>query len=144
MWLRNMEQTRYMAMRSLISFNIRYFIIAMLLFATEILIAMYVHDTIVRPFFGDVLVVILIYTFIKSFINTPIFATAIGVLLFSFLIETLQYFQFVKLIGLEHSKLANIVIGNYFTWTDLLAYLIGIIIVLFAELSLKKNLINPR
>jgi len=131
-------------MKSLIKFNISYFLIAILLFATEVIIAMYVHDTIIRPYVGDVLVVILIYAFVKSFIDTPILPTAIGVMLFSFLIETLQYLQFVKMIGLEYSKLANTVIGNYFTWTDILAYIIGIAIVLIVEFSLKKNLINPR
>ena len=131
-------------MKSLINFNLRYFLIAIFLFGIEILIAAYVHDAIIRPYVGDVLVVILIYTFIKSFVDTPIIATAIGVLIFSFLIETLQYFEFVKLIGLQHSKLANIVIGNYFAWTDLVAYLIGIVIVLLVELWLKKSFAHPR
>ncbi|WP_199118246.1 DUF2809 domain-containing protein [Pedobacter sp. ASV28] len=116
-----------------IYFNIKYFSYALLLFIVEVGIALYVHDQIIRPYIGDVLVVILIYCFVKSFFNLPVLKTAIGVLLFSYVIETLQYFQFVKLIGLEHSRLANVVIGNYFAWMDILAYTAGIIMVLMAE-----------
>lgn len=117
----------------MLRFNLRYFSAAILLFIIEVLIALYVHDAIIRPYIGDVLVVILIYCFVKSFVNTPIVPTAIAVLLFSYLIETLQYFQYVKLLGLQDSHLANVVMGNYFAWTDMLAYTIGIVVVLIAE-----------
>lgn len=117
----------------MLRFNFRYFSVAILLFIIEVLIALYVHDAIIRPYIGDVLVVILIYCFVKSFVNTPIVPTAIAVLLFSYLIETLQYFQYVKLLGLQDSHLANVVMGNYFAWTDMLAYTIGIVVVLIAE-----------
>lgn len=116
-----------------IQFNIRYFTFAVILFIIEVLIALYINDQFVRPYIGDVLVVILIYCFVKAFFNLPVLKTTIGVLLFSYLIETLQYFQFVKRIGLEHSRLANVVIGNYFAWEDILAYTIGAVIILLAE-----------
>ncbi len=82
---------------------------------------------------GDLLVVILIYCFIKSFFIFSVKQTAIGVLIFSFAIEFLQYFKLVDLLGLEHNKLARIVIGSSFSWEDLIAYLAGILFVLFAE-----------
>lgn len=116
-----------------IQFNIRYFALAVILFITEVLIALYINDQFVRPYVGDVLVVILIYCFVKAFINLPVVKTTIGVLVFAYLIETLQYFQFVKQIGLEHSRLANVVIGNYFAWEDIWAYTIGAVIILLAE-----------
>jgi hypothetical protein len=121
---------------STMKINIRYFICTLLLFATEVLIALYVHDQIIRPYIGDLLVVILIYCFVKSFLNTPIWPTAITVLLFSYTIEVLQYFDLVNLLGLQDSKLARIVIGTSFAWTDLAAYTAGIAIVLYAE---RKN-----
>ena len=34
----------------------------------EVLIAIYVHDAFVRPYIGDVLVVVVIYTFIRIFV----------------------------------------------------------------------------
>jgi hypothetical protein len=114
-------------------FNKRYFLLALLLFVVEVLIALYVHDAIVRPYIGDVLVVILLYCFVRSFFRTSVVQTAIAVLLFSYLIETLQYFQIGHRLGLEHSPVAMTIIGNYFQWIDLVAYTFGIAIVLFIE-----------
>ena len=117
----------------MIQFNKKYFGLAVLLFIVEVLIALFLHDRIIRPYVGDLLVVILLYCSVKSFLKISIWKTAISVLAFSFLIETLQYFHFVRLIGLQHSKLANIVIGNSFHWIDLVAYVMGIVIVLLIE-----------
>lgn len=114
-------------------FDKKSFLIAVVIFIIEVLIALYITDNFIRPYVGDVLVVILIYYFVKAFVNIGIWPLAIATLLFSYLIETLQYFQFVKLIGLGNNKLANIVIGNYFAWEDIMAYTIGITIVVFIE-----------
>ena len=76
----------------MLKFKLKYFILAAILFLIEVLIALFIHDNFIRPFVGDVLVVILIYCFIKSFLNSPVVITAIAVLLFAYLIEVLQYF----------------------------------------------------
>lgn len=107
-------------------FNYLYFSLTVLIFLMEVLIAVYLHDDFIRPYVGDFLVVILIYCFVRSFLQAPVVPVALAVLAFSYLIETLQYFNLVKLIGLEHSRIANIVIGNYFTWADLICYTLGI------------------
>ena len=109
-----------------------------LLLMIEIIIALYFHDRIIRPYVGDLLVVILIYCFCKSFLNTPVLATAIAVLLFAYFIELLQYLNFVKFIGLQNSKIANTIFGYSFEWIDMLAYTVGIGVVLMFE-SLKKR-----
>jgi hypothetical protein len=114
-------------------FNGLYFALAILIFIVEVLIALYLHDDFIRPYVGDFLVVILIYCFVRSFIQAPVVPVALAVLVFSFLIETLQYFNLVKLIGLEHSRLANIILGNYFTWSDVLAYTLGIGVTILVE-----------
>lgn len=125
----------------MLKFNPSYFLFACLLFIVEVFIAIYIHDEIIRPFIGDLLVVILIYCAIKAFLNTKLYPTAIFVLLFSYGIETLQYFNIVKVIGLGDSKLANIIIGNYFAWMDILMYTLGIMIVIMIEkIRMKKNL----
>jgi hypothetical protein len=87
----------------------------------------------VRPYVGDVLVVILIYCSIKSVLNLPIVGLAMGVLAFAFTIEGLQYIKIVNRLGLEHSQLARTVIGTSFAWIDLIAYMAGIVIVLIIE-----------
>lgn len=123
----------------ILQFNRRYFLGAIILFVTEVLIALYVHDTIIRPYIGDLLVVILIYCFVKAFLNTPVIPTAIAVLLFAFCIETAQYFNIVQVLGLEKYKIARVVIGTSFEWIDLLAYTTGIILVIVTERLLQKN-----
>jgi hypothetical protein len=121
-------------------FNFFYFLLAVLIFVTEVLIALYLHDGLIRPYIGDFLVVILIYCFVRSFIQAPVVPVAAAVLVFSYIVETLQYFNVVKLLGLEHSRAANIIIGNYFTWADIVCYTLGIGLTVWLEkLREKKN-----
>lgn len=110
--------------------NGRFLIFAVILLVVEILIALYVHDSIVRPYVGDYLVVIMIYCFVKAFIKASPVKVAIGVLLFAYFIEFLQYFNFLEAIGLENNKLARVVLGHGFEWLDMVAYTLGIATVL--------------
>lgn len=105
----------------------------MLLFVAEVIIAMYVHDAIVRPYVGDFLVVILLYCMIKTVLDAESTAVALWVLLFSYMIEVLQYFKIVEILGLEKYPIANVVIGTSFEWIDLVAYTLGVLAVLIAE-----------
>lgn len=114
-------------------FNLRYFLLTVLLFLTEVLIARYMDDAIIRPYGGDFLVVILIYCFVKSFFNTPVLGTAIGTLLFSYFVEITQYFHLVNVLGWYQYKIARIVMGTYFSFVDLLCYTLGIMLVLLLE-----------
>lgn len=114
-------------------FNLKYFALTILLFVTEALIALYMHDAFIRPYGGDVLVEILIYCFVKSILSTPAVPTALVVLAFCYAIEIGQYFHYVELLGLQNSKLARIVMGIGFSWIDMLCYTAGMLIVLLAE-----------
>ena len=120
-------------MKNSIKFNWYYFVLTILLLGLEILIALFAHGSIIRPYIGDLLVVILLYCFVKSFVNTPVFITAVSVLLFSYTIEILQYLKIINILGLQHSSIARVIIGTSFEWIDLLAYTAGITIVLFVE-----------
>ncbi|HTE24031.1 ribosomal maturation YjgA family protein [Flavitalea sp.] len=117
----------------MISFNKSYFLAAVILFIVEILIALYVHDRIVRPYIGDFLVVILLYCFVRAFIEANAVKVAVGVLIFAYLIEFLQYLDLIAFLGLQKSRLANIVLGNYFEWIDIVAYTLGIVTVIIFE-----------
>lgn len=117
----------------MVSFKKQYFILVVLLFTIELLIALFVHDTIIRPYIGDLLVVMLIYCFLKSFLNVSVLTAAVSVLIFSFGVELLQYFKIVEVLGLQNSTIAKIIIGTSFAWIDLLVYTLGIIIVLIVE-----------
>ena len=122
----------------MLKFNGSYFILTILLFITEVFIGVCVHDDFVRPYIGDVLVVILIYCFVKSFLNTPVIKTAVWVLIFSFFVEVTQYFKLYKILGLQHSPILKTVLGTSFAWADIWAYVAGIAIVLIVEKSTKN------
>ncbi|MDB4918985.1 DUF2809 domain-containing protein [Mucilaginibacter sp.] len=122
-------------------FNKSYFIFTLFLLIIEFIIGADIHDAVIRPYGGDLLVVILIYCLIKSFINAPAFKTACRVLLFSYIIEVSQYFHLVKLLGLQHSKIAKILLGTSFYFTDLLAYTLGIVLVIIVE-NVKHSMKN--
>lgn len=123
-------------MKNKFTFNKNYFEVAVLLFIIEVFIALYVRDNFIRPYFGDFLVVILIYCFLKSFWNASPLLVGVITLLFSYVIEIGQYFQLVYRLGLGDSELARVVIGTGFAWEDMLAYTLGILFVLIFE---KKN-----
>ncbi|CAN5148937.1 hypothetical protein BH20BAC1_BH20BAC1_28470 [soil metagenome] len=53
----------------MLTFRRWYFLSAIVLLITEVLIATFLNDRIIRPFIGDFLVVILLYTFVRSFFN---------------------------------------------------------------------------
>jgi len=116
-----------------LKFQLKYFILFAILFLIEVLIALFVHDKFYKTICWRCLVVILIYCFIKSFFYSPVIITAIAVLLFAYLIEVLQYFNIVKILGLQNSNLARVVIGTSFEWTDLLAYTLGIGVVILLD-----------
>lgn len=125
---------------SMLPFNKNYFGFAVLIFCIEVLIALFVKDQFVRPYLGDVLVVMLMYCFFKSFIKLPVLTVAILVLVIAFGIEFLQFLNIVQMLHLEQSKIARTVLGTSFSWIDLLTYCIGIAIVLLVEkYGLKKE-----
>ncbi len=115
------------------TFNKKYFYFTLLLFLIEICIAVFINDTFIRPFIGDVLVVILIYCFVRAFWNIQPSIIALSVLAFSYIIEILQYFNFVNKLGLQNNKILAIALGSTFDWKDIIAYTIGIIVVLWLE-----------
>jgi hypothetical protein len=119
------------------TFDKKYFFLTIILFVIEVLIAVFVRDSFVRPYVGDYLVVILIYCAVRTILKASVRKVALGVLLFSFLIEILQYFQIVNRLGLENNIIARTVIGYGFEWVDFIAYTLGILTVLCFE---RKNL----
>ncbi|HEY4967359.1 MAG TPA: DUF2809 domain-containing protein [Puia sp.] len=114
-------------------FNKKYFLFALLLLTTEILIACYAKDRIIRPYGGDFLVVILLYNILRSFTHLSVNRSCISVLLFSYAVELLQYIHLADQLGLRHSSIPYILLGNYFSWGDMICYTLGIGSVLILE-----------
>lgn len=53
-------------------------------------------------------------------------------------VETLQYFNFIEFVGLEKSNIARIVMGTSFEWIDIVAYIVGIVIIITIEKLITK------
>jgi len=111
-----------------------------LLFLTEITIAVFFKEGFIRHTFGDYLVVLLLYFFLKSFVSASNTILANVTVLIAFTVEFIQLTPLLKSIGLENHSLANLVLGNTFSVTDLLAYTFGYLtIIIFNSYFLCKH-----
>ncbi|PTT78384.1 DUF2809 domain-containing protein [Chryseobacterium sp. HMWF035] len=121
------------------TFNYTYFLATVFIFLTEVLIATKLKNIFfVRAYLGDVIVVMLIYTFIKTFFRIEDNKKLIlSILIFSFLIEFAQYFNIAEKLGFQKGSLMYIVIGNSFSWIDILCYLVGCLL-LFIFVKFQK------
>lgn len=116
-----------------LTFNPKYFALTLIIFIVEVCIALFIKDRIIRPFVGDVLVVVLIYCFVRIFLEVSYWKAAFGVFLFACLIETLQYFDYVKLLGLENNRALSVMMGRTFEWSDYAAYFVGFLLIILTE-----------
>jgi len=113
-------------------FNSTYFFCFVALLITEICIAMYVSGGFIRHSLGDFLVVILLYCFIRCF-NIKLVTALVITLLFAYMVELLQYFNVVEKLHLQQNRVASTVIGTSFSWGDILAYNLGMVLVIIIE-----------
>src|SRR5690554_7569199 len=104
-------------------FHRHFFVLALAFFVVEVLIALFVRDNFIRPYLGDVIVIWFVYYFIRAFVNIRALYIAVFTLLFSFVVETGQYFKLIYLLGLEENTLARVVIGTSFSWWDIVCYI---------------------
>ncbi|MEI6578378.1 MAG: DUF2809 domain-containing protein [Eubacteriales bacterium] len=102
-----------------------FFSIFSTLIIVEVIIALFVHDKIIRPFGGDVIVVLVVYFFVRIFFPVKIRLLPLYVFIFAVIIETLQYFNFIELIGLENISFFQTVLGTSFSWIDIGCYALG-------------------
>ncbi|MDR2206411.1 MAG: DUF2809 domain-containing protein [Flavobacteriaceae bacterium] len=124
-------------------FSIKYFATTALLFLIEVLIATKLnHVFFVRAFLGDVFVVMLIYVFLLSFFEIKNKNVLIlGIFAFACLIEFSQYFKIAEKLGFEKGSIMYIVLGNSFSWMDILCYATGCLLVFMEKINLQKKLI---
>ena len=87
--------------------RIFYIISFLVIFCIEVLIALYVRDRFIRPYVGDMLVVVLVYSFVRIFLPTGIPRMPFYVFLFACFVEVLQYFQLVETLGVHEPRSPN-------------------------------------
>jgi len=110
-----------------LKFNLTYFLISLFIFIIEVLIATIFNNIFfVRAYLGDVLVVMLLFTLVKSFIIIKNnYNLILGIFLFSCLVEWAQYFHIAEKIGLPPGSIMYIIVGNSFSWIDIVCYAAG-------------------
>ena len=94
----------------------------------EILIALFVKDAFVRPYVGDMLVTVLICCFLRIFFPTGVKLLPVYVFIFASAVEVGQYFDIVKLLGLENNTFLSVMLGRTFSLADILCYAAGCIL----------------
>jgi len=113
-----------------IKFNKKYALWALALLGIEFLIAtIFSRIGFIRGYIGDVLVVILLYCLVLSVVKVRNKSKLIGaIFLFAVLVEVLQYFGVATYLGFTKGSLGYIILGNHFSWGDILSYAIGCLI----------------
>jgi hypothetical protein len=98
---------------------------AVAILLVEILIALFVHDAVIRPHGGDVLAVVLVYLGLRAVTRLTIVPAAITAFAIALAIEIGQLFDLVDLLGLGGNRIARTVLGTGFDLYDILAYAAG-------------------
>ena len=105
---------------------------ACILLAAEILIALFVRDSFVRPYGGDILVTVLLCCLLRAFFLFGIPYLPLGVFLFAAAVEFAQALGIAKLIP-EGWTAVRIIVGSSFSVWDLVCYAVGCVLFWGAE-----------
>ena len=116
-----------------------YIIATVVIFITEFLIALYVHDDIIRPYVGDVLVTLLLCTLVRSVYIKPIPKLWLWVFAFSIFVEVTQYFHLADLLGIKN-RVIRTIMGTDFAFMDIVCYFVGCLAFFLIEEFVCKKL----
>ncbi len=115
---------------------------AVLLLVLEIIIGLFIHDSFVRPYLGDTLVVILLWCIVRTVIPDKCIWLSGAIFLFAVLVEISQIIPLCDLLGIEN-RLFRVLMGTSFAWGDIIAYFAGCTVTAAVDLILwrhrKKN-----
>ena len=114
------------------------------LFVTEVCIALFVRDSFVRPYVGDALVTVLLCALCRIVMPEKVRLLPLYVFAFAAAVETAQYFDVVKLLGLEGNRILSIAVGRTFSFVDIICYAAGCIAFFGAEILICKTLRNSK
>lgn len=125
--------------------NLPILLVALAIFMVEVLIATELqHYHFIRAYFGDFLVVILVYCAVLAIWETQAKHLAIGVFIFACVLELAQLFKLADI--LELTGIARIILGTSFSFYDIAMYVAGCTTAWYLDsywrkhISMKKNL----
>lgn len=113
--------------------RLMYIFTFIILTAAEVLIALYVHGSFVRPYIGDVLVMGVLYCLIRSFLPDGIRLLPLWLFLVGILAEVLQYFNLSYVLSLQDNVFIRILLGSTFDLKDVACYGAGCLIISILE-----------
>lgn len=116
-----------------------YAIAAFVILAIEIIIALFVNDAFIRPYFGDVLVPVLICCTVRAIVLQKVKLLPLWVFLFAVAVELAQLINIVNLLGLSSIEFFRIIIGSTFSFADILCYACGCLMFFTVEYSIIKR-----
>jgi uncharacterized protein DUF2809 len=121
-------------------FRPNYLVVATALFVVEVAIARgYIPGAFVRNSVGDVLVIALLYFFVRGVTRSTCSVALVAVLAVGLTAEVLQYLHLADLLGLKQGSLPYVVLGNTFSYSDLLMYGIGGVLAVWLDLRVLQK-----
>ena len=109
-----------------------------LLLAVEVLIALFVHDSFVRPYVGDMIVTVVVWSFMRIIFPDRFKLMSLYVMIFAVLVEVGQYFHYTELLGITNPVLVTMM-GTSFAWADIACYAVGCVVAGIADWLLFKK-----
>ncbi len=119
--------------------RIIYAIVFLLLVAVEVIIALYVRDSFIRPFGGDIIVIGVLYCFVRMIFPERFKLLPLWLFLFAVCVEFGQAIDYVTLLGLGDIEFFRVLMGTSFSWYDILCYGAGSLICFGFELLKRKR-----
>ena len=116
-----------------------YGISAFIILIIEILIALFVNDEFIRPYGGDILVVILLGCITRIAFPNGIKLLPVWIFIFAVMVEIAQGINIVSVLGLNDITFFRILIGTSFSFIDILCYGAGCILFWLAEKPIHKE-----
>lgn len=110
------------------------------LLATEVCIALFVNDSFIRPYVGDMLVTLLLCCLCRVIIPNKVRLLPLYVFAFAACVEIGQYFDLVALLGLADNRFLSVLMGRTFSWLDLLCYAVGCIAAWGLDIAIRKGM----
>ena len=101
--------------------NLALFLIILVI---EVLVALFIRDRFIRPYIGDVLVVALVYFFLRIFIPEKYPWLPAVVFVFAAAVEFSQYLSLADKLGITNPVLRT-VLGSVYDTMDIICYGVG-------------------